>query len=319
MSAPLPDSEIVGNGAPPPYDSVSSPGEPADLPQEKAPLPDAIEDEDESALDSEPPPPFTVTPGTLILAPDAVLIRGPVPGARPLYQLSRPLNGHATTVNLMNVPADRQLKEDGTMEEILERDKLYKIYQHRDLANMSAPVAEVSSQRPRQFDGVRLKREKSLGFSGVKESFEATWGEEDNRKPLYQGWRKKGILEWRDSANVLVAVDKSAGAQKLQDESLEILVPLGKKHLDVMVGVWIARIWHDTQAEGQKEDKQEAKRRKSEQRQLDKEEGRPHGRVHDVKEALGIGHGVKGSSGGFYGGMPATHPSGRINWGGSKD
>lgn len=319
MSAPLPDSEIVGNGAPPPYDAVSNPGEPADPPQEKAPLPDAIEDQDESALDSEPPPPFTVTPGTLILAPDAVLIRGSVPGARPLYQLSRPLNGHATTVTLINVPADRNLNEDGTIEEVQERDKLYKIYQHRDLANMNASVVEVSSQRPRQFDGARLKREISIGFSGVKESFEATWGEEDNRKPLYQGRRKKGMLEWRDSANVLVAVNTCASAQKLQDESLEILVPLDKKHLDVMVGLWTARVWHDTQAEGQKEDKQEAKRRKSEQKQLDKEEGRPHGRVHDVKEALGIGYGVKGASGGIYGAMPSTHPSGRINWGGSKD
>ncbi|KAH8774444.1 hypothetical protein F5883DRAFT_546816 [Diaporthe sp. PMI_573] len=320
MSAPLPDSQIDGSGAPPPYDAVSSPGAPADLAQEKAPLPDAIEDQDESALDSEPPPPFTVTPGTLILARDAVLIRGAVPGARPLYQLSRPLNGHATMVTLMDVPAQRRLNGDGTIEEVQERDKLYKIYQHRDLANLSTSVAEVSSQKLGQLEGVRLRKETSMGLTGMKESFDATWGDEDSRKPLYQARQKKGILEWRDSANKLVAVNIPAGAQRLQDESLEVLVSLGKKHLDLIVALWMARVWHDTQAEGLKEGKQEAKRRKSEQRQLDKEEGRPSGRIHDMKEALGIGYGVKGPSNGFYpGGMPATSPNGRIDWGGSKD
>lgn len=320
MSAPLPDSQTDGSSAPPPYDAVSSTGAPADLPQEEAPLPGAIEDQDESALDSEPPPPFTVTPGTLILAHDAVLIKGPVPGARPLYQLSRPLNGRATMVNLMNVPADRRLKEDGSMEEVQERDKLYKIYKHRDLANLNASVAEVSSQKPGQFEGVHLRKETSMGLTGMKESFEATWGDQDVRKPLYQGRQKKGILEWRDGANALVAVNSPAGAQWPQNESLEVLVPLDKKHLDLIVALWMARVWHDTQAEGLKEEKQEAKRRKSEQKQLDKEEGRPYGRINDMKEALGIGYGVKGPTNGLYpGGMPATGPNARINWSGSKD
>lgn len=320
MSAPLPDSAIAGDGAPPPYDSVSSPGAPADLPQEKGPLPHAIEDQDESALDLDPPPPFTVTPGTLILARGAVLIRGQVPGARPLYQLSRPLDGHATMVTLLNVPADRRLKEDGTMEDVQERDKLFKIYKHRDLANLDASVAAVSSQKTGQLEGVRLKKETSRGLTGMKESYEATWGDEDSRKPLYQARQRKGIFEWRDSSTRLVAVNSLDGAQSLQYESLEVLVAFNKKDLDRIVAVWMARVWLDSQAEGLKEERQEAKRRKSEQRELDKQEGRPHGRIHDMKEALGIGYGVKGPSHGLYpGGMPATNPNGRINWGGSED
>lgn len=317
MSAPLPDSAIAGYGAPPPcYDHVSSPAAPADLPQEKAPLPDAIEDQDESALDLEPPPPFTATPGTLILARDAVLITGQVPGARPLYQLSRPLDGHATMVTLLDVPASRRLKQDGTMDEVQDRDRLYKIYQHRDLASLDASVAEVSSQRPGQLEGVRLRRGTSMGLTGSKESFEATWGDEDNRKPLYHARQKKGVLEWRDSASRLVAVNH----QGLQDESLEVLVALGKKKLDLIVALWMARVWQDTQAEGQKEERQHAKRRKSEQRELDKKEGRPSGWIHDMKEALGIGYGVKGPTKGLYpSGMPTTNPSGRINWGGSEE
>lgn len=320
MPDPLPDSASAGYGEPPPYDSVSSPGAPADFPQEKRPIPDAIEDQDESALDLEPPPPFTVTPGTLILARGAVLVRGQVPGARPLYQLSRPLDGHATMVTLLNVPENRDLKEDGTLEQVQEGDKLYKIYKHRDLANLDASVAAVSSQKIGQLEGVRLKKEASVSFTGRKEYFEATWGEDDSRKPLYQARQNKGILEWRESSTRLLAASSLNGTQSLQDESLEVLVALNKKDLDRIVAVWMARVWLDTQAEGLKEERQEAKRRKSEQRELDKQEGRPHGRIHDMKEALGIGYGVKGPSHGLYpGGMPTTDSNGRINWRGSED
>ncbi|KAK2613189.1 hypothetical protein N8I77_000116 [Diaporthe amygdali] len=318
MSAQLPDSEIDAHDAPPPYDAVASPGSSADLPPEKVPPPDDIEDQDESVHDTEPPPPFTVTPGTLILAPCAVLIRGAIPGARPLYQLSRPLNGHTMTFNLMNMPANRRLKEDGTLREIWERDKLYTIYKHRDLTRMNAQIAEVSSQKPKQFDDVRLKKETSIGLTGVRNSFEATWGEEEKRKKLYHARQKKGILEWRDSADTLIAIDNPAVARKFQNESLEILVSLDKKHLDLLVALWMARIWHDTQAEGLKEDKEDARQRKAEQKQLDKEEGRPYGPVHDMKEALGIGYGLKTRADGLTGGMPAISQSGRINWGGSK-
>lgn len=320
MSAPLPDSGIDAHDAPPPYDAVSSPGAPADLPPEKAPLPDNVEDEAESALGSVPPPPFTVTPGTLFLAPDDVLIRGTVSGVgRPLYQLSKPLNGHVMSVTLIEVPERRMLQYDDTLSSVCEEDKLYRIYEHRDLANMNAQVAEVSAQKPRQFHGVHLKKVSSMGLTGAKESFEATWGDELNKKTIYHARQKKGVFEWRDATDRLVAIDNPAVDRSSQEESLDIFVSLDKKNLDFMVALWIARIWHDTQAKGKKEDRQVAKQRKSEQKQLDKEEGKPYGLVHDVKEALGIGYGVKGPSNGLYpGGMPATNQSGRINWGGSK-
>lgn len=319
MSAPLPDSGIVGREAPPPYDAASSSGAPADLPAEKAPLPDKVGGQFEPASGSGHPPPFALTPGTLILARDAVVIRPAVPGARPLYELSRPLDGHATSVLLMYVPEYRVLHWDGTMWGAEEQDKLYRIYEHRDLANMNARVAQVSAQHHKQFYGVRLSWGSSLGLTGVKESFEATWGDDLNRKTVYQARENKGCLEWRDSTNKLVAIDSRTNFRGSREESLDILVSLDKKHLDLIVALWVARIWHDTQDEGHKEDKKGATRRKHEQKQLDKEEGRPHGPLHDVKEALGIGYGVKGPSNGLYpGGMPGTNQNGRINWGGSK-
>lgn len=319
MSAPLPDSGIDAHDAPPPYDAVSSPGAPEDYPQEKTPLPSNDDLEDESALGSQPPPPFTVTPGTLTLAPGSVLIRGAVSTGRPLYQLSKPLNGHAMSVVLMDVDEYRALDCDGMMSSMWEEDKLYRIYEHRDLANMNAQVAEVSAQKPKQFHGVLLNKKRSVGINGVKESFEATWGPDLNRKTLYQTRRKKGVLEWRDATDKLVAIDNPAVDRKSQAESLDILVPLDKKNLDFIVALWMARVWQDTQAEGKKEDEQAAKQRKYEQKYLDKQEGRPHGPLHDAKEALGIGYGVRGPSNGLYpGGMPGTNQSGRINWGGSR-
>lgn len=320
MSAPLPDSGIDAHDAPPPYDAVSGPGAPAELAPEKTPLPDYVADEAESALDLEPPPPFTVTPGTLVLGPNDKLIRGNISGVgRPLYQLSKRLDGHPMSVTLIDVPEYRLLYDDDNPWR--EDDQLYKIYEHRDLASMNAQVAEVSAQKPRQFYGVRLrlKTASSMGLTGSKAFFEATCGDDLNKKILFQARQKKGVLEWRDSTNRLVAIDHPAVGRKSQEESLEILVSLDKKHLNLMVALWVARIWRDTQAEGKKEYKQVAKQRKSEQKQLDKEAGKPRGPLHDVKEALGIGYGVKGASNGIYpGGMPGTSQSGRINWGGSR-
>lgn len=313
MSAPLPASGIDAHDVPPPYDAVSNPGAPADLPPEKAPLPDNAEEESDSALDRGPPPPFTVTPGTLILGPGSAAIRGGVSLGRPLYQLSKRLDGHAMSVTLLDVDQYRPL------DTVSDKDKLYRIYEHRNLADMNAQVAEVSAQKPMQFYGVRLRKTSSKGLTGVRVSFEATCGDDLNKKTVYQAQQKKGVLEWRDATDRLVAIDTLAVDRTSQAESLDILVPLDKKNLDFLAALWVARIWQDTQAEGKKEDKQVAKRRKSDQKQLDKEEGRPHGPLHDMKEALGIGYGVRGPSNGIYpGGMPGTNQSGRINWGGSK-
>ncbi|KKY32181.1 hypothetical protein UCDDA912_g07857 [Diaporthe ampelina] len=194
------------------------------------------------------------------------------------------------SVLLMFVPEYRALHwDDHTMLGVEEKEKLYRIYEHRDLASMNSRVAQVSAQHPGQFHGVYLKKGSSFGLTGVKESFEATWGDDLNRKTVYQARQNKGCLEWRDSTEKLIAIDNRTASRGHQEESLNILVSLDKVHLDFLVALWVARIWHDTQAEGQKEDKKNVTRRKSEQKQLDKEEGRPHGPLHDVKEALGIG------------------------------
>ncbi|POS72632.1 hypothetical protein DHEL01_v208973 [Diaporthe helianthi] len=85
---------------------------------------------------------------------------------------------------------------------------------------------------------------------GTKKCFEGTWGDDDSRKPLYLVQQKKGVLEWRNSFNELVAVNSPASAQSRQDESLQVLVALEKKDLDVIVAVWMARVWLDTQNRG---------------------------------------------------------------------
>ncbi|KAJ4420542.1 hypothetical protein N0V82_004315 [Gnomoniopsis sp. IMI 355080] len=303
---------------PPAYSEVvGEPATPIDLPPEKQLLAeDLLEDEPGLvATNSHAPPPFSVTPGTLIISPQSILIHTPaVSGARALYQVLKPLNGHAMSNCLLDVPPNRRLRDDGTLKTVRQRDELYKMYRPRSSVLEHTRELVVSGQHSDQFSGVWLRKGVlSLGITGVKTGFEATSRDEEGHvRSLYVARPNKGVFERHDGGGTLVAVDTPATDRKMEEERLEIMTHLDKRHLDLIVALWVARIYQDTQEEGAKEDKEDAKQRRVEQRELDKQEGRPYGLLHDVKEALGIGYGVKPAWTGRE--FSRTKENGRIRW-----
>lgn len=301
---------------PPAYsECVGEPETPIDLPPEKQQLAeDLFEDEHDIATASQAPPPFSVTPGTLVIAPQSVLIHTPVSGARALYQILNPLNGHASSNCLLDVPPNRHLREDGALKTVRQRDELYRIYRPRASVKEHTRELVVGGQHSDQFSGMWLRKGVLVGITGAKTCFEAsTRDEKGHVKTIYLARPNKGVLEWRDGGGTLVAVDTPAVDRKMESESLEIMNHLDKRNLDLIVALWVARIYQDTQEEGAKEDKEDAKHRRAEQKELDKQEGRPHGLLHDMKEALGIGYGVKPAWTGRE--FPSIKDNGRINWG----
>lgn len=317
-SYPEPESLVP----PPSYASCTGGSDtPEDLPPEKERLQeDLIEDDNNFASASRLPPPFAVTPGTLVMAPQSVLIHCPVSGARPLYQLSRPLNGHITTTCLIDVPATRRLREDGCLKTVRNHDELYRIYQARELFQRYPREVIVEAQHRDQFSNARLRKDITIGIKGIKIVFDAISADEEKHpRMLYLATQKKGVLEWHDGGGTLVAVETPALNRQVDEERLDIVVPLDKRHLDFLAALWVARIYQDSQEDGVKEDKENAKMRRAEQKELDKEEGKPTGFLHDMKEALGIGYGLRRGHErmpGLLGGPPALNNNGRINWGG---
>lgn len=304
---------------PPAYsDCVEEPETPVDLPPEKQQIAeDVLEDEHDVSSGSTAPPPFSVTPGTLVIAPQSVLIHTPVQGARPLYQILKPLNGHEMSNCLLDVPPNRRLREDGALKTVRPRDELYHMYRPRSSIVQQTRELVVSGQHSDQFSGIWLRKGiLKVGITGVKIGFEASSRDEEGHvRGLYIARPNKGVFEWHDGGGTLVAVDTPATDRIMEEERLEIMVHLDKRHLDLIVALWVARVYQDTQEEGAKEDSKDAKQRRAEQKELDKQEGRPHGLLHDVKEALGIGYGVKPplTPRSFAG----VRENGRINWGGT--
>lgn len=304
---------------PPPYTEADEPTAPADLAPEKQRLAQDDDDDDALASNSQAPPPFSATPCTLLIAPHSLLITQPVSGARPLYQLLTPLHGHASSNHLIDVPpTPRRLKAStGTLSEIRARDQLYRLQRPRVLFTPgSEREVAVSALHHDQFSGVVLRKKVWVDLlTGVKCSFEAVSADAEGRaRTLYLARCKKGVWEWTDGGGTLVAVETPAVDRRVQEERLEIVVSLDKRHLDLMVALWVARIYQDSQEVGEREDREDARQRKVEEKELDKQEGRPHGVLHDVKEALGIGHGVKRSGLGMAS-WSGTKNNGRIDWG----
>ncbi|CAN8102438.1 unnamed protein product [Discula destructiva] len=314
----LPDSQEP----PPSYAEIADEhGAPADRSQEKDRLSDDhLEADHDVAPTSQNPPPFSVTPGTIVIAPQSVLIRCPVSGARPLYQILTPLNGHASSNYLIDMPATRHLKEDGTLKTIRERDQLYRLQRPRIIetsrVGQDTRSVTVSGQHSNQFSGVMLRKDVALGLAGIKCCFEASSTDEDGRaRTLYHARQKKGVWEWHDGGGTLVAIEPTPAVNRhLEEDSLEILVPLDKRNLDLIVALWVARLYQCSQAAGELEDKDAAKQRKAAQKELDRQDGRPHGVLHDVKEALGVGYGVKPMTLAMKA-FATTKDNGRINWG----
>lgn len=304
--------------APPPAysDCIGEPETPVDSPSEKRQTAeDVLEDEHDISTSLQAPPPFSVTPGTLTIAPQSVLIHTPISGARPLYQILKPLNGHEMSNCLLDVAPNRRLREDGALKTVRLRDELYRMYRPRSYFSEQTRELVVSGQHNDQFSGILLRKGiLNIGVKGVKIGFGATSRDEEGHvRTLYLARPNKGVLEWHDGGGTLVAVDTPATDRKMEEERLDIMIHLDKRHLDLIVALWVARIYHETQEEGAKEDKEDAKHRRAEQKELDKQEGRPHGLLHDVKEALGIGYGVKPPL--TPRSFASVNDNGRINWG----
>lgn len=92
----------------------------------------------------------------------------------------------------------------------------------------------------------------------------------------------KGRIEWKDGSAQLTAVDKPVE----NGESLVVLVPLGKKRMDQLIAVWVARVHQDTPKEGLKEEAEDEKRRTREQKIQDAAEGNPSGVLHDCEGSV---------------------------------
>ncbi|PSR80311.1 hypothetical protein BD289DRAFT_485042 [Coniella lustricola] len=233
---------------PPSYSaSVGISADEPDLPPDKQRLnEDLIRDDNDLASNSHPPPPFSVTPGTLVLSPYSKLIHSPVSGARPLYQLSDPLNRHALNTSLMSIPITRLLNEDGTMKTVRSKDELYHIYEaHPAFTRLDKGVI-ISGQHAEQFGGVRLRRDISVGITGLKTVYDVLSVDESKHpRRLYHAKQKKGVLEWHDGGGELIAVESRAEGSMMDEEALEIKIPLDKRHLDLMVALWVARIWQE--------------------------------------------------------------------------
>ncbi|KAF3768142.1 hypothetical protein M406DRAFT_70236 [Cryphonectria parasitica EP155] len=286
----------AGSSEPPPSYAacVGNLGDVADFPPEKQHMnEDLLEDSIDLASNAHPPPPFSITPGSLVLAPQTVTIRPPISGARPLYQLSKPLGNNAVApcLSLFEVPATRQLEENGTLKTVDMSDGIYHIREAEMALRKQERAVVISGQRHDQFSGVQLRKETSMGITGMKNTFDVISDDETNHpRLLYHARFKKGILEWHDGGGELIAIETPSADKTLAEERLDIVVSMDKPHLDLMVALWVARVWQDTEESGLKEDTKEAKKRKTLKREPVKQEGKHYGILHGMKEALKIGH-----------------------------
>lgn len=143
-----------------------------ELPPENGPLSpgeDVLENELELSCTSHPPPPFIPHPLELFLETQPYIIESTIASARPLYLLSRPLNGHAQATRLINAPPERRLRELRTLKSVRDRYQLYRFYhEHGGIRRYAASLeAIVSGQHRDHSSGVKLR--KSLrGLQGCK-------------------------------------------------------------------------------------------------------------------------------------------------------
>lgn len=162
--------------------------------------------------------------------------------------------------------------------------------------------------------GTVLKRGLGFGRSWDARSHGEDW--QSGNTLLYTAKQNKGVVEWKDAKGKVVAIESPAVNRETDAEKLEILVALEKQMLDMIVAVWVGRVWQDARVEGVKREEEDAKKRKEEQRARDAEEGKSHGKLHDMKEALGIGYGVKNGprNAAMFTGPPTIGDDGRIKW-----
>ena len=86
--------------------------------------------------------------------------------------------------------------------------------------------------------------------------------------------RQSEDFEWRDQKGRIVAVEYRGSARRNDEEKLEILEPLGKKCLDMLVAVWVARIFQDSLKDLAREIEAEKRRKKMERRTSSDSQGK---------------------------------------------
>lgn len=198
---------------------------------------------DASSVSSESPPAFSLSPITLVLAPNATLIRPVYHEAlatRPLYELTSPLDGATRSVFLADIPAIARLDPCGNLPQIEKRHHLYKIFESRDGAQTHTAI---DGRKTTTIDGTILRRSAD-GTALVATNHGDIWGNQGQL--IYCARTSSGVIEWLNSKGKIVAIDHK-GPDCNAPETLEILVPMSRKWLDMLVAVWIARIQQDVQ------------------------------------------------------------------------
>jgi hypothetical protein len=280
-----PAFSITPKEPPPSYDaSISSPP-PTQNTEECVPQ-GKKEDKEQDIPDFEPPP-FSLSPITLTISPKSHLIDyhlktaavGSSTPKRALYELTNALDGHSRNVGIVEILPSTNLRPDGRCKEFKEKQILYHVIEY-PLFPHNPRCTAISAQNKKLIQGTILTKCVGFGPAWEARSHGVDWRSENTL--LYTAKHKsKGILEWKDEKGAVVAMETCTGGFKTDREELEILVPLEKKMLDVVVAVWVARIFHEVEKLGKKEDKEDEKRRKEEQKVRDAEEGKPHGVLHD--------------------------------------
>jgi hypothetical protein len=189
------------------------------------------------------------------------------PITRALYQITQPIDGTWATTTLVEVPPKSKDSLDG----VNVNRMLYRIHLQVD-GPQSVRHTMLTAQQSRCFQGVVMKQSTSLGVNWEARSRGVSG---DNNILLYSGKPKSDGegLEWRDSKENLVAVETQADQYGIDRESLDILVPLEADLLDLLVALWVARIWRDAKTRDDEEETRKAKLKlKQDEKERDKKQ-----------------------------------------------
>jgi hypothetical protein len=249
---------------PPPYNERNSTSFNVLPPREAPYSPSFIDSLEEGGGPSCLPPPFTLTPATLTILPNSMLISTCTPNITTcaLYELSRPLSGYARSVGIADIGSQSKLGENGMFKDLKEKETAM-IW--RVGGNLDSGMV-ICDQKTRRSLVLRTKAHWSgKGWEVKGEEKEGTW--------QYSGKLKKGVVEWKDGKGDLTAVEMPAVDRKREAEKLEVLVEIEKADMDLLVACWVARILQGMQKEGEKEMKEE-------QWRIGATEGKLHGRLY---------------------------------------
>jgi len=193
---------------------------------------------DTSSISSDAPPAFSPSRITLSLEPNSTVIKPiyhePV-HTRALYELTSPLNGKARSIYLAEIPAITRLNKYGQLPKIEKRHHLYKICESQQGGQTHTAI---DGRKTRTIQGTILRRS-SQGTAFVATNHGNIWG--SRGQLIYCARPSMDMVEWMDATGRVVAVDHVSNEPEAP-ETLQILVPLDRKMLDMLVAVWVARI-----------------------------------------------------------------------------